>query len=64
MGDDLCPDDGAVSRAQDGIGRMLVQSSFEFAAPPESFETLDRGASNAAAVAFLEQGADWPFAVA
>ncbi|MCI4643182.1 MAG: DnaA/Hda family protein [Hyphomonadaceae bacterium] len=53
-----------MSRGGDRIGTPLVQSSFEFAAPPQSFEALDRGASNTGAIAFLQQAADWPFPVA
>ena len=53
-----------MSGEADRIGEPLVQSSFEFAAPPESFDQLDEGGSNASAIAFLRQGADWPFPVA
>ncbi len=53
-----------MSGEADGIGEPLVQSSFEFAAPPERFDQLDQGRSNASAIAFLRQGADWPFSVA
>lgn len=53
-----------MSGEADRIGEPLVQSSFEFAAPPETFDQLDEGRSNASALAFLRQGADWPFPVA